>query len=125
MPCDSFSHLCRFNDAVLEHPAYFPMWAHHLKSEALYEECALKNGRCRGQYGNHMPKFEGISSITGELISSSRKRQLFATITEETTSITGEQISSATMKKWRKKSATFTDVLIVITWVTVLYSFYL
>jgi len=54
----------RFEDFVLERPDYFPMWAHALKTEGKYSDCAL--GRCKGQprEKNHMPDFDKVKLLS-------------------------------------------------------------
>ena len=52
---------CRFDDFVLQRPEYYPMWAHHLKKENPYENCArMITCGCRGQYKNRMPPFKAV-----------------------------------------------------------------
>ena len=54
---------CRFDDFVLQRPEYYPMWAHHLKKEKQYENCArMITCGCRGQYKNRMPSFKTVRS---------------------------------------------------------------
>ena len=53
----------RYVENVLEEPEYFHLWAHHLKKEWQYRDCA--NGKCRGEPNgqNHMNWFDDNVTI--------------------------------------------------------------